>query len=250
MEFLDTWVCIAISCGSKGQGIDVRFQTGVKNISLFSNVQIVSGTHGAYHSKGTEVKSPERKDNWTLYRSEVKNTWRFYSFSHSSMLHEAWLLKHLNINFYSESLSFCTLSIVRIQRFRLALFKGPNRIGFFFPSPQDENISSFRNVVSSSVVHYRQNPFHSTLTFTFNFEHKAASVIIESRCSNKIWIWSTLVTPIFKICPLQLINHYSDQVCDTIGKGLRRRLISWNFLLEAGRSRFQIPCRHWIFQCI
>jgi hypothetical protein len=34
---------------------------------------------------------------------------------------------------------------------RLALSKGPNRVGVSFPSPEDGNRSSFRNVVFSSI---------------------------------------------------------------------------------------------------
>jgi hypothetical protein len=39
----------------------------------------------------------------------------------------------------------------RVQWFRLALSKGPNRVGVSLPSPEDGNRSSLRNVVFSSI---------------------------------------------------------------------------------------------------
>jgi hypothetical protein len=38
---------------------------------------------------------------------------------------------------------------------RLAFSKGPNRVGVFLPSPEDENISNFQNVVLSSYLKLR-----------------------------------------------------------------------------------------------
>jgi hypothetical protein len=47
------------------------------------------------------------------------------------------------------------LERARSSDWALALSEGPNRVGVFLPSPENENRFSFRNVVFSSYLEFR-----------------------------------------------------------------------------------------------
>jgi hypothetical protein len=75
------------------------------------------------------------------------------------------------VQYRSFAVSFVPWEYV-FQWLRLALSKGPNRVGVAFPSPEDGNRSSFRNVMFSSYLEFRttdkvQKPADSESIFSF-----------------------------------------------------------------------------------
>jgi hypothetical protein len=62
-------------------------------------------------------------------------------------------LNHCTQSSYLEYL-LCWVQFNQVHWLRLALSKGLNRVGVSFPSPEDVNRSSFRNVVFSSYLEF------------------------------------------------------------------------------------------------
>jgi hypothetical protein len=86
---------------------------------------------------------------------------------------------HLKMeNYYSESL------FEEVQWLRLALSKGPNRVGVSFPSPEDGNRSRFRNFLFSSCLQFRtMNKFHKP---SYSVIHHRLFRMVKSRRKRRV----------------------------------------------------------------
>jgi hypothetical protein len=92
------------------------------------------------HMMSAKWQSSDNKTNlldsfiWVRYKKWINNS----------------IVSEIRINGVTCSYSCCYITWV-IQWLRLALSKGPNRVGIPLPSPEDRNTSSFQNTVFSSI---------------------------------------------------------------------------------------------------